>query len=161
MRRPVLLALALAILPATIAAANTSHEGWPQIDGLLVMHKADQNGDIQGAQNRHNELLGGHGDDTIRAGAAGDVIWGDYKPSGQPTTQVDHLYGGPGNDFIYASHGTNFIWTGGGVDVVHAHFGRGWIHCQSATVTVFLSRRGRPGWHLRGCRHISYKTLGY
>jgi hypothetical protein len=161
MRRLSVLVLALLLLPAALAGANTSHLGWPEIDGLLVMHKADQSGPIEGSTDRHNELLGGHGDDTIHAGAAGDVIWGDYKPGGQPTTQVDHLYGGPGNDFIYASHGTNYIWTGGGVDVVHAHFGRGWIHCQSATTTVFLSRSGRHGWHLRGCGHISYKTLGY
>ena len=109
----------------------------------------------------HNELLGGHGNDTIHAGPAGDVIWGDYKPSGQPTTQVDRLYGGPGNDFIYASHGTNYIFTGGGRDVVHAHFGHGAIHCGSATVTVYLSRSGRSGYHLSGCRHISYKSVGY
>ena len=44
----------------------------------------------------HNELLGGHGNDVIHAGPAGDVIWGDYKPSGQPTTQVDTLVGGAG-----------------------------------------------------------------
>ncbi len=109
----------------------------------------------------HNELLGGHGSDTIHAGPAGDVIWGDYQPSGQPTHQVDRLYGGVGNDFIYASHGTNYIYTGGGRDVVHAHFGRGAIHCQSATVTVYLSRAGRSGYHLSGCHHISYASVGY
>jgi Ca2+-binding RTX toxin-like protein len=109
----------------------------------------------------HNELLGGHGSDTIHAGPAGDVIWGDYKPDGQPTSQVDRLYGGAGNDFIYASHGINYIYTGGGRDVIHAHFGRGAIHCGSATVTVYLSRAGRHGYRLFGCHHISYKSLGY
>jgi hypothetical protein len=100
----------------------------------------------------HNELLGAHGDDTIHAGPYGDVIWGDYKPSGQPRRQVDHLYGGPGNDFIYASHGTNYISTGGGVDVVHAHFGGGRIACQSGTVTVYLSHASARRYRLRGCR---------
>jgi Ca2+-binding RTX toxin-like protein len=109
----------------------------------------------------HNELLGGHGNDTIYAGPAGDVIWGDYNPSGQPTTQVDHLYGGPGKDFIYASHGTNVISTGGGPDMVHAHFGGGQIHCQSADVTVYLSHTSRRHYRLFGCRHISYATVGY
>lgn len=109
----------------------------------------------------HNELLGGHGDNTIYAGPSGDVIWGDYKPSGDPTTQVNHLYGGPGDDFIYAAHGTNYIWTGGGTDVVHAHFGGGEIHCDSPTVTVYLSHMSRPHYKLFGCEHISYKTLGY
>jgi len=109
----------------------------------------------------HNELLGGGGNDVIHAGPAGDVIWGDYKPNRQPTTQIDHLYGGPGNDFIYTSHGLNYVDTGGGVDVVHAHFGHGAIHCNSDTVTVYLSRAGRHRWKLFGCRHISYATLGY
>ena len=107
----------------------------------------------------HNELLGGHGNDTIHAGPAGDVIWGDYKPCCQPTAQVDHLYGGPGDDFLYASHGINYIHTGGGHDVVHAHFGRGGeIHCDSPQVLVYLSHRSRPLYHLFGCRHISYAT---
>src|SRR4051794_13881184 len=42
----------------------------------------------------HNELLGGHGGDTIYAGPWGDVLWGDYKPSGQNATQRDSLVGG-------------------------------------------------------------------
>jgi len=105
----------------------------------------------------HNELLGGHGNDTIHAGPAGDVIWGDYKPCCQPETQVDHLYGGPGNDFIYASHGLNYIYTGGGRDVVHGHFGRGEIHCDSPHVLVYLSRRSRRLYRLFGCTHVSYK----
>jgi hypothetical protein len=225
----------LALLAPLAAAANTSHAGWPAIDGMLLINKLDQSRPLDGRPGSdpfdgadysfpcpvgelhshcipggiplagraavtcpalaaavtqltsllrtpapesacsaklpsaalvppgigHNELLGGHGSDTIHAGPAGDVIWGDYKPDGQPTTQSDHLYGGAGNDFIYASHGTNYIYTGGGYDVIHAHFGHGAIHCDSASVTVFLSRRGRPGWRLFGCRHISYKTLGY
>jgi RTX calcium-binding nonapeptide repeat (4 copies) len=105
----------------------------------------------------HNELLGGHGNNTIHAGPAGDVIWGDYHPSGDPPTQFDHLFGGPGNDFIYGGHGTNTIWTGGGVDVVHVHFGRGTIHCQSANVTVFLSHKSRPRYVLDGDCHVSYR----
>ncbi len=104
----------------------------------------------------HNELLGGHGSDTIHAGPAGDVIWGDYKPSGQPATQVDHLYGGAGNDFIYASHGANFIYTGGGVDIVHAHFGHGAIHCDSPGVTVNLSHKSSRRYRLFGCQHVTY-----
>ena len=106
----------------------------------------------------HNELLGGHGDDTIHAGPAGDVIWGDFKPCCQPMAQVDHLFGGSGKDFIYASHGRNFIHTGGGRDVVHGHFGYGEIHCNSRRVLVYLSHRSRPHWRLFGCHRISYKT---
>ena len=79
----------------------------------------------------HNELLGGHGNDTIYAGPAGDVIWGDFKPCCQPTSQVDSLYGGPGDDFIYASHGRNFIYTGGGTTSSTRTSGGGEIHCDS------------------------------
>jgi Ca2+-binding RTX toxin-like protein len=125
------------------------------------MHKGDQNGLIRGFRDRHNELLGGHGNDVLVAGDAGDVLWGDYKPGGQPTSQVDRIDGGAGNDFIYASHGQNIIFTGGGSDTVHAHFGRGEIHCGSPQTIVFLSHRSRPHYRLFGCRRISYKTLGY
>jgi Ca2+-binding RTX toxin-like protein len=104
----------------------------------------------------HNELLGAHGNDTIHAGPAGDVIWGDYKPCCQPTSQVDYLYGGPGKDHIYASHGTNYIYTGGGRDLIHAHFGRGEIHCDSDRVLVYLSHRSRRLYHLFGCTHVGY-----
>jgi Ca2+-binding RTX toxin-like protein len=226
---PALAATAAAALAAHAPAlANTSHAGWPQITGMLLMNKLDQSRPLDGrpgfdpfdgADPRyscdgqhlntaclpagppfapadlpcgrharavngwpqflvrrlcsgartavvpsdigHNELLGGHGDDTIHAGPAGDVLWGDYKPSGQPTSQVDRMYGGPGKDFIYASHGRNEIWTGGGDDVIHAHFGRGTIHCQGGNPIVYLSRRGRRGYHLDGCRRISYFTVGY
>jgi hypothetical protein len=118
-------------------------------DGNCLLHRAQAAGVPVGQ--RHNELLGGNGDDVIHAGPAGDVIWGDYKPSGQPTAQVDHLYGGPGDDFIYTSHGTNYVYTGGGVDVVHAHFGRGEIHCDSPTVAVYMSRASRRRYRLFGC----------
>ena len=77
----------------------------------------------------HNELLGGHGNDTIYAGPAGDVIWGDYKPSEQPSSQVDHLKGGRGSDWLYASHGTNYITTGAGNDHVLLVYGHGVVRC--------------------------------
>jgi hypothetical protein len=108
----------------------------------------------------HNELLGGHGDDTIYAGPYGDVIWGDYKASGQPSTQTDHLNGGAGPDFIYTSHGTNIIHTGGGLDVVHAHFGRGEIFCESDSTIVYLSHRSSHLYTLHGCTHTSFKPAG-
>jgi hypothetical protein len=157
---PALLCLSLCAAP--VAAANTSHAGWPPINGALIMHKLDQSGPIYAPfPYLHNELLGGNGNDTIYGGNAGDVIWGDYKPSGQPTTQQDVLLGGAGNDFIYASHGHNVIDTGAGSDVVHAHFGYGSITCHSPQTIVFISHRSRKGYTLKGCQRISYKTLGY
>jgi hypothetical protein len=78
--RRVLLSLSLVASVCAVpgAAANTSHAGWPQIDGDLIMH----------------------------------------------------------------------------------NFGYGSITCHSPGTIVFLSRRSRPGYQLRGCRHISYQTLG-
>jgi hypothetical protein len=229
MRRFALILLAATVSCAGAASANTSHAGWPQVTGMLLMNKQDQPRPLDGRPGQdpfggtdpsyscdglhhdsscvpgglafaasslpcdsgrdgqsafglptfvvrrlctqdttqvvpdgigHNELLGGHGSDTIHAGPAGDVIWGDYKPSGQPGTQHDTIVGGPGRDFVYASHGTNDISSGGGADVIHAHFGRGSIQCSPQT-TLYLSRRSRPRYHLSGCRHISYFTLGY
>ena len=41
MRKALLIALAISGFPTATAAANTSHEGWPRIDGMLLMNKTD------------------------------------------------------------------------------------------------------------------------
>jgi Ca2+-binding RTX toxin-like protein len=152
---------ACAALPAAGAAlGQTSHDGWPQRTGVLRINKDDGN-DVTRGTRRNDELLGGHGSDTIFGRGGSDVIWGDYKPSGQTTTQVDHLYGGSGNEFIYASHGRNVISAGAGNDTVHAHFGRGSVDCGRGRDILFISHRSRPGYRVRHCERISYKTLGY
>ena len=156
----VVLATALALLAGSVAAANTSHDGWPRIDGVLRMHKDDRSGLMRGTA-RSDELLGGHGSDTIFGRGAPDVLWGDYKPSGQSTAQVDHLYGGAGDDFIYASHGRNIISGGLGNDAIHAHFGYGSIDCGGGYDTLFISHRSKPGYRIRHCERISFKTVGY
>jgi len=211
MSRIATLSTAVALVAVPAASANTSHEGWPQITGMLLMNKTDSSRSLDARHGRdpfagtdpsyscdavhkrgrcqafivpcaaadararrcraggwmvahrgvHNELLGGHGNDTIHAGPDGDVIWGDHKPSGQPTPQVDHLHGGRGKDFIYAGHGTNYIYTGRGRDRVHAHFGRGEIHCGSRRAIVYLSHRSRARYKLFGCARISYRTVGH
>jgi Ca2+-binding RTX toxin-like protein len=120
-------------------------------DGALVMPSATV----------HNELLGGHGSDTIHAGPYGDVLWGDYKPSGQPTAQHDRLFGGAGRDFIYASHGYNLIAAGPGDDWIKAHYGHGIIDCGGGDDVVYVSRRAQKHYVIRNCETISHKTLGY
>jgi Ca2+-binding RTX toxin-like protein len=159
--RTVATLLALALTGTGAAYANTSHAGWPVIDGILAMNKLDQSRELHGVPGRHNELLGGHGSDRVYGRDKGDVIWGDYKPCCQPTTQVDRLYGRGGRDYIYASHGKNYIWGGAGNDRIHGHFGHGEIHCGSGYDVAFLSHKGRRGWHLYGCEHVSYFTRGY
>ena len=107
---------------------------------------------------RSDELLGGHGDDTIKGRGAADVIWGDYKPCCQPTSQRDVLDGGPGRDHIYASHGRNRILGGPDRDLIHGHFGRGKIDCGGGRDKVYLSHRSRPKYRLRHCEAIDYRT---
>jgi len=109
----------------------------------------------------HNELLGGHGNDAIHAGPNGDVLWGDYKPSGQPSSQRDVIVGGAGRDFIYASHGTNTIDAGAGNDWLKAHFGRGTINCGPGRDVLYVSRKAQRKFKITGCETISHKTLGF
>ena len=152
-------ATALVLATTAAAPASTSHEGWPEIDGVLKMHKNDESGTIEGTD-RSDELLGGHGDDTLNGGPAADVLWGDYKPSGQPTSQWDHLNGGDGNDYIYASHGRNTIDAGSGKDYVKAHYGRGAIDCGGGTDVLYISHRARKDYKIKNCETVSYKSLG-
>ena len=146
---------------AAVASANTSHEGWPKYD-VLLMHKADQSGQLTGQHGKHNELLGGHGHDVLVGRNRSDVLWGDYKPSGQPDTQADTIIGGGGRDFIYASHGRNTIDAGPGRDYVKAHFSVGGvIDCGPGRDTLYIARRNVAQHQIRGCERISHRTLGY
>jgi Ca2+-binding RTX toxin-like protein len=155
-----LVALAVGVAAGGPASAQTSHEGWPRIDGVLKINKDDGNDTLRGTR-KSDELLGGHDSDTIYGRGRADVIWGDYKPFGQGTAQFDHLYGGDGADFIYASHGSNAIVAGAGNDTIHAHFGRGSIDCGAGRDTLFISHRSKAGYRIRHCEKISFKTLGY
>jgi len=150
--------LAVLLLPSALALGEASHAGWPHIDGKLVMDKgpAGEQHVLRGDPNRHNELLGGYGNDTIYGGNAGDVLWGDYHGSGQPSDQSTTIYAGNGKNFIYTSHGTNTIFTGTGPSVVLAHFGHGTIHCGSALVQVTVSHTSRGRYQLPGCQHILF-----
>ena len=165
-RAPLSLLLALftlvAALPAAAAAKKAPHDGWPKIDGDLIMHKHDENAPITATKlDKHNELLGGNGSDTITGGNVGDVIWGDYKPHPNTAAQHDVLIGGGGKDFIYSSHGANDIDAGPGDDVIHAHFGTGGtITCGDGRDLVYFSHRSRPHFRIHGCERISYRSFG-
>jgi Ca2+-binding RTX toxin-like protein len=153
---PVALAVLVAAACASTAAGKASHKGWPRIDGQLEMHSYDGDGHMFGTA-RSDELLGGHGNDTILGRGASDVIWGDYKPCCQPTRQHDVLMGGTGRDHIYASHGWNRIAAGPGRDLIHGHYGRGTIDCGGGRDKVYLSHRSRPKYRLRHCERIDYR----
>lgn len=155
------LTASIASLTASIAAplahtAMASHAGWPP-DECLKMDKgsAGYSHTLIGAAHLHNWLLGGYGNDTIYAGEKGDVIWGDYQPSGQLESERDYLHGGAGSDWIYSSHGFNEIWTGAGDDHLALVYGHGVIHCNGSGLKTFVMRylpQNRP-WTLIGCAH--------
>jgi hypothetical protein len=156
-----LAALALLVIAAS-ALASTSHAGWPR-DEHLVMDKgpAGRHHTLIGLPNKHNWLLGGYGDDTILGGNAGDVIWGDYHPSGEQR-QTAVIHAGAGQNFIYANDTLNYVWTGTNPKtVVHAHEDGGVIHCENPQQVVFTSHHAKPHWKFEGCRHISFYSVGY
>jgi hypothetical protein len=145
------------------AYAMTSHAGWPA-DEHLIMDKgpAGRTNVLTGMASRHNYLLGGYGDDTMNGGNAGDVIWGDYHPSGEPAHQVAIIHAGNGKNFIYSNDTVNYVFTGTNpATVVHAHSGSGVIHCQSPGIVVFTSHHALPHYRMVGCRHISFFSVGY
>jgi hypothetical protein len=162
-RASLLAAVVVAAVLAVPAWAMTSHAGWPP-DEHLVMDKgpAGRNNVLKGRAHKHNYLLGGYGDDTIYGGSTGDVIWGDYHPSGKPPVQTAVVHAGNGKNFIYANDTVNYVWTGTNpATVVHAHFGSGVIHCQNPAIWVYTSHKALPHYKLRGCHHVSFFTLGY
>jgi hypothetical protein len=151
--------------PARALAASTSHAGWPA-DECLKMDKgpAGRRHTIVGDEGVHNWLLGGYGSDTIIGGQSGDVIWGDYHPSGAPSNQTAVIHAGNGRNFIYANDTRNYVWTGTDPrTVVHAHNPgtSGIIHCQSPGIVVFLSTVSERDFKLEGCHHISHFSVGY
>jgi hypothetical protein len=162
---PRLLALALlsALAVASTATAMTSHAGWPP-DQHLVMDRgpAGLQHLLRGVGTKHNYLLGGYGEDTIYGGEAGDVIWGDYHPSGWPSHQTAVIHAGNGKNFIYSNDTVNYVFTGtNAATVVHAHSGSGAIHCENPHIVVFTSHHALPHYKLHGCRHVSFYSVGY
>ena len=154
--------LAAGLALAAGASAMTSHAGWPR-DEHLVMDKgpAGRHHLLKGVPGRHNYLLGGYGDDTIYGGATGDVIWGDYHPSGEKR-QTAVIHAGAGQNFIYANDTVNYVWTGTNPKtVVHAHENGGIIHCENPRQVVYTSHHAKPHWKFEGCRHISFFSVGY
>jgi hypothetical protein len=154
--------LVLTAVPPALAE-KASHAGWPvcmrygryECSGKSFRNTSNSNATFHGDPNEPNELLGGNGDDTLYAGNAGDVIWGDYEPSGQPESQSDSLHGGAGNDFIYASHGHNVIWTGAGNDQIALVYGHGTVYCNGPGLKTLVMRYLPANRHytLVGCDH--------
>src|SRR3954451_17281402 len=109
-------------------SCDSIHKMSSSFAGRFVVN-AGETGLVITDQPGHSRLLGGHGDDTLHASPWGDVLWGDYKPTGNEGRQFDRLIGGRGPDFLYPSHDRNLIKAGAGNDVIHGHFGHGRVDC--------------------------------
>jgi RTX calcium-binding nonapeptide repeat (4 copies) len=130
------------------------HAGWPRITGVFA--KVDDSAGrrmVGGAGN--DELLGHHGSDTIAGGAGQDVLWGDWDPSANTTSQRDVLRGGAGDDFIYPSHGTTRVIAGPGNDHIWAFYGKGTIDCGPGPGDVARIREN-GAFKTRNCERIQH-----
>ena len=167
MTRSRTIAAAVAALLCSAAAAGASHvpgggcsdcadhKYWPTIDGVLK--RAQGAGVTYTGTRRSDELLGHHGSDVLRGRDSSDVLWGDWDPSGQPSTQHDLIYGGAGTDFIFGSHGRNTIYAGSGNDVISVHYGRGLVDCGPGRDIYHVARSRRRGYRFRNCEKVDYR----
>jgi Ca2+-binding RTX toxin-like protein len=129
------------------------HTGWPAISGVLGK-VLDGTGRTMTGGSANDELLGHHGSDTISGGAGKDVVWGDWDPQGNTTSQRDVLRGGPGDDFIYPSHGTTRVDAGPGRDSIWAFYGKGTIDCGPGDDTARVRENG--AFRTRNCERIRH-----
>jgi hypothetical protein len=167
----VLLAVAVLVATAGIAAiaqashipgmpcsSCADHSAWPTVD-LENVKRADKEGTttlVGGPQN--DQLMGHHRSDTLRGMGGSDILWGDFDPNGQPRSQVDRIFGGPGKDFIYGSHGRNVIYAGSGNDAISVHYGRGLLDCGPGRDIYHVARSRKKGWTFRNCEKVDYRT---
>jgi hypothetical protein len=135
---------------------KVTHQGWPAVTGILWKVVSSGRGRHEKTGGPDNdELLGHHGDDTVVGGAGHDILWGDWDPSNNNTSQHDELRGGSGNDWLYSSHGRNEIYGGAGTDHVWAYYGRGVIDCGPGEHDVARTKLGAP-FTVRNCETIGH-----
>jgi len=135
---------------------NVSHKGWPAVTGILWKVVSPGRGHRSKTGGPDNdELLGRHGSDTLSGGAGKDIIWGDWDPRNNNTTQHDVLRGGAGNDWLYSSHGRNAIFGGPGTDHIWAYYGRGVIDCGPGKHDIARTKLG-SSYTIRNCETIGH-----
>ena len=150
--------LTSATLVAGVALAGAPKDDWPPINGELWLNTYDLDMSHTGTTN-NDELLGGHGDDTIYGRSGADVIWGDHKATGNTADQSDYVRAGAGADWVYASHGQNTIYGGAGNDTIRVWFGRGFVDCGAGNDDIlYVSRRTDPKVKRRHCERVSHKS---
>ena len=139
--------------------ACASHGGWPRMTSDDVQ-KADpsRGSTLRGKPNNSDELLSWHGSDRLYGLDLADVLWGDHVGTGQPTTQWDRIYGGPGDDFIYSSRGRNTIDAGPDNDAIKIRYGRGVLDCGAGRDIYNVPRSRKRRWKIRNCEKVDYRT---
>ncbi len=129
------------------------HDGWPAVTGIL-WKVSDSRGHSKTGAEANDELLGHHGSDTLDGGAGKDILWGDWDPVANNTSQRDVLRGGAGDDWLYPSHGPSTVSGGAGNDHVWAYYGHGTIDCGPGRDTVRV--RLGSAFRLRGCEVVNH-----
>jgi Ca2+-binding RTX toxin-like protein len=143
--------------PTPGGGGKVSHAGWPFNNGLYwKVYSSGRGKHGFNGGNKNDELLGHHGSDTITGGGGKDVIWGDWDPDNNNTSQKDVLKGGDGGDFIYSSHGTNRIDSGPGNDHVYSYYGHGTIDCGGGDKDVVWVRSSGSRYSTRNCEIVKH-----
>ena len=74
---------------------KVSHKGWPRVTGVLwSVQEAGRGPHSHTGGPLNDELLGHHGSDTIDGAEGNDIIWGDWDPKNNNSSQRDKLDGG-------------------------------------------------------------------
>ncbi|MDO9353479.1 MAG: hypothetical protein Q7T55_07280 [Solirubrobacteraceae bacterium] len=132
---------------------KVSHAGWPAVSGILWISKTARSRTYRGTQ-LNDEILSHHKSDTIYGGDGHDILWGDWDPKNNNTSQVDKLSGEEGNDWIYASHGRNTLSGGPGKDFLYAYYGKGTIDCGAGNQDTAKIRLGTGQYTVKNCERI-------
>jgi Ca2+-binding RTX toxin-like protein len=135
---------------------KVSHAGWPAVTGILWMVTTqDRSARTLLGGPLNDELLGHHGSDRITGAAGRDILWGDWDPRNNSSSQRDVLSGGAGNDFLYPSHGSSKVLGGPGNDSVWAYYGRGTIDCGPGKDRVRIKWIGNR-FKVRNCEIVRH-----
>jgi Ca2+-binding RTX toxin-like protein len=154
---PLIAILLLAAPLGAVAQAHAPQGDWPPINGLTWVNKYDLSVTYHGTW-LNDKLLGGHGNDVLYGHRGADVIWTDYKPTGNTPAQIDTVFAGGGNDWVYASHGRNAINAGAGNDRVRVWFGFGTVDCGPGRDILYVSHKTDPNVKRTNCEKVSHKS---
>ena len=171
LRRSLAVMVALSTVPVSVAVADhiegtecgstascAGHQHWPRMtpDDVQLARQGGQT--LTGKPGNTDELLGAHGSDKLYGEDLSDVLWGDRIGKGQPTSQRDEIYGGPGEDFIYSSHGRNKIEGGEDNDAIKTRYGRGTVDCGPGRDIVYVPKSRRSNWTFKGCERFDGRS---